>query len=159
VISGLAEATVVVEAARRSGALITASWALQQGRECYLVPGAPDDPATAGSVAFLREAHGEARIVAGVPELLEDLGLGGEGGPPALAGVRASLAQVGLVERDVAIAVAAGRATVDDLAVATGLATATILGALTVLELRGLVASAYGRYRPAGSLLAADPAG
>ena len=55
IISGLADATVVVEAPARSGALITASWALEQGRECFLVPGAIDAPASAGCLAFLRE--------------------------------------------------------------------------------------------------------
>ena len=48
VISGLADATVVIEAPARSGALVTASWALEQGRDCFLVPGRVDDPASAG---------------------------------------------------------------------------------------------------------------
>ncbi len=55
IISGLADATVVVEAPARSGALITASWALDQGRDCFLVPGSIDAPASAGCLAFLRE--------------------------------------------------------------------------------------------------------
>ena len=75
IISGLADATVVIEAPARSGALITASWALEQGRDCFLVPGPIDDPAHAGCLAFLREFPGGARIVAGVPQLIEDLGL------------------------------------------------------------------------------------
>ena len=66
-ISGLAEATVVVEAAEGSGALITARWALEQGRGCFVVPGSIDAPKSAGCLAFLREFAGEARIVAGVP--------------------------------------------------------------------------------------------
>jgi len=55
VISGLADATIVVEAAARSGALITAAWALEQGRECFVVPGSIDALASAGCLAFLRE--------------------------------------------------------------------------------------------------------
>ena len=74
-ISGLADASIVVEAAARSGALITARWALEQGRGCFLVPGSIDAPASAGCLAFLRAFAGEARIVAGIPELIDDLGL------------------------------------------------------------------------------------
>ncbi len=74
IISGLADATIVVEAPARSGALITASWALEQGRECFLVPGPIDAPAAAGCLSFLREFHGAARIVAGIPQLVADLG-------------------------------------------------------------------------------------
>jgi DNA processing protein len=158
VVSGLAEATVVVEAGVRSGALITADWALQQGRGCFVVPGAIGAPASAGCLAFLREAAGEARVVAGIPELLDDLGLGGDvaGRGHSGATLGATLAELGEVERRVAVELAAGATTVDRLAAATGLATATILGALTLLELRGLVVAAYGRYIPAGRLLETD---
>ena len=58
----------------RSGALITASWALEQGRPAYLVPGRLTDGTYAGSLAFLREFIGEAKIVAGIPQLIADLG-------------------------------------------------------------------------------------
>src|SRR6185369_9089659 len=61
IISGASDATVVVEAPARSGALITASWALEQGRPCYLVPGSIDAPASAGCLAFLREFGPEAQ--------------------------------------------------------------------------------------------------
>lgn len=75
VISGLADATVVVEAGERSGALITAHWALEQGRGCFLVPGPIDAPRSVGCNRFLREYPGEARLVAGIAELVEDLEL------------------------------------------------------------------------------------
>jgi DNA processing protein len=75
IISGLADAVVVVEAGARSGALVTAAWALEQGRECFLVPGSIDAPQSAGCLAWLRDYAGAARIVAGVPQLLEDLEL------------------------------------------------------------------------------------
>jgi DNA processing protein len=156
IISGLADATVVVEAGARSGALTTAAWALEQGRTLHIVPGRLDDPAVAGSLAFLREAGPEARIVAGIPELLEDLGLLAER-PPRLAPGDALLAGLGTMEGAIARPVAAGVATVDELALATGAGSATILGALTALEVRGLVAEVFGRYRPTGALAARTP--
>ena len=57
-ISGSADAVVVVEAGARSGALVTASWALEQGRECFLVPGSIDAPTSAGCNGFLRDWPG-----------------------------------------------------------------------------------------------------
>jgi DNA processing protein len=180
-VSGLADATVVVEAGRRSGALITAGWALEQGRECFLVPGPMDSPTSAGCNAFLRSFPGQARVVCGVPELIEDLDLGAAdgadgagdsvgparatsrtdsaGAPSAMAagaGRGAVMASLGPVERTLAEALVHGPATADDLAARTSLPGAAILSALTLLELRGLVTGSYGRYGPAG-LLARRP--
>jgi DNA processing protein len=161
VISGLADATVVVEAPRKSGALITAAWALEQGRECFIVPGAIGTPTAAGSLDFLRANHGQARIVSTIPGLLEDLGLLDPRRPP----IETAAVGLGTVEGRLAALVADGHATVDDLVATTGLAVATVLSGLTLLEMRGLVAAAYGRYRPHGLLMpsgaprAARPAG
>ncbi|MGD0249016.1 MAG: DNA-processing protein DprA [Candidatus Limnocylindrales bacterium] len=186
-VSGLSDATVVVEAGRRSGALITAGWALEQGRECFLVPGPFDSPTSAGCHAFLRSFPGQARVVSGIAELIEDLGLDGgvesasrveidtgvgtaaeaasatlsgagkrrRSGPSSATpglGHAAVLASLGPVERDLAHELAKGPATADQLAVRTSLTCAAVLSALTLLELRGLVTSAYGRYSPSGSL-------
>lgn len=161
-ISGLADATVVVEAAARSGALITARWALEQGRGCFLVPGSIDAPTAAGCLAFLRLFAGEARIVAGVAELIDDLGLlestSDTTGRPAMGPSReAILALLGDSEARVAAALVDGAATVDELAERTELAVAAVLGTLTMLEMRDLVTSAYGRYRPAGALAGLAP--
>ena len=163
VISGLADATVVVEAGARSGALLTANWALEQGRECFVVPGAIDSPASAGCLAYLREFPAQARIVAGVPQLLEDLDLvdlpdpldGTALAPP----VAAVLVELGEGARRVAAALVHGLTTVDELVAATTMPVAAVLGALTLLEARGLVIGSYGRYRPAGRLAAAPNAG
>ncbi|MEA2519753.1 MAG: processing protein, partial [Chloroflexota bacterium] len=62
VISALSDATIVVEAGVRSGALITAKFALEQGRDLFVVPGGLDEPRSAGCLAWLREYPGEARI-------------------------------------------------------------------------------------------------
>jgi DNA processing protein len=161
-ISGLADATVVVEAAAGSGALITARWALEQGRDCFLVPGSIDAPTSAGCLAFLRAFSGEARIVAGIAELVDDLGLVGStpdatNTPAAGPSREAILAVLGGTEARVAAALADGVTTADDLAERTDLPIATVLGTLTLLEMRELVISAYGRYRPVGALAAVAP--
>jgi DNA processing protein len=154
IISGLADATVVVEAGARSGALTTAAWALEQGRDLYIVPGRLDDPAVAGSLAFLREAGPEARVVAGIAELLEDLGLGGDVAPSSAA-ARIVRSGLGPAEAAAAAALVAGAATPDEIAAATGLPGASVLAVLTALEIRGLVVEAFGRYRAAGPLAGA----
>ncbi len=160
-ISGLADATVVVEAAAGSGALITARWALEQGRDCFIVPGSIDAPASAGCLSFLREFAGEARIVAGIAELVDDLGLVPLGttalGRFGAVSLEAMLAAMGGVEATVAEALIGGLTTADELAEQTDLPVAAILGALTILEMRGFVVSAYGRFRAAGPLAAAPP--
>lgn len=159
IISGLADATVVVEAPARSGALITASWALEQGRECFLVPGAIDAPASAGCLAFLREFPDSARIVAGIPQLLDDLGLADHLAEPGVpTDVAATLAGVGAAAGRIGRELVLGRATVDELVAVTGWPVATVLVALTMLERHGLAVGVHGRFRPSAGLAAADPA-
>lgn len=153
IISGLSDATVVVEAPARSGALITASWALEQGRSCYLVPGAIDAPASAGCLSFLREWESEAHLVAGVPQLIADLGFAGPVNSGDDAVSAATTRSLGTVEGAIAAHLVAGHVTVDELVAVTDLPVATVLTALVLLERRGLVVGIHGRYRPAGSLL------
>jgi DNA processing protein len=174
IISGLTDAVVVVEAGARSGALLTAAWALEQGRECFLVPGPIDAPQSAGCLAWLRDYAGAARIVAGIPQLLEDLGLAaaaafpGHGRrsrlvppPRPLRAPSVAARQVELAPREarIARALVTGAATADELVALTGLTIPAVLAGLTALEAAGLAVGAYGRYRPAGFLASAgDPA-
>ena len=69
----------------------------------------------------------------------------------------AVLASLGPAERSVAEALLGGSAIVDDVARSARQPVATVLGALTVLELRGLVTAGGGRYRLAGVLAGAPP--
>ena len=174
-ISGASDAVVVIEAGARSGALVTASWALEQGRECFLVPGSIDAPASAGCNGFLRDWPGLARIVSGIPQLLDDLGLMGSAGLVGVPELRDPDRPVPIkpwVELPSAAAVLAGRdeaqkgvadgllrgaTTVDELVAVTTLSVGGVLGALTRLEASGLVRANRGRYEPLGALAAAPP--
>lgn len=71
IVSGLARAVVVVEAAHRSGSLITARLALDQGREVLAVPGHPMDARAAGANALIRDG---ATLVRGADDVLAALG-------------------------------------------------------------------------------------
>jgi DNA processing protein len=154
-ISGLADATVVVEAGPKSGALITADWALEQGRELFMLPGSIDAPQSAGCLEWLHRYPEQARLVPSVPQLIHDLNLLDSPAAGRRPSLQAELIELGGTARAVALELVRGRATVDDLVAATGHAVATVLGALTMLETRGLTTSAYGRYRPAGRLATA----
>jgi DNA processing protein len=135
IIAGLAAATVVVEARERSGALITADFALEGGREVFAVPGEITSALSAGTNALLRLG---ATPLTSAGDVLEALGIV----PPAAP-------RVELGEEATAVLVALSReaAGVDELVRVTGLDAAAVATALAELELAGAVAEAEGLYR------------
>jgi DNA processing protein len=156
-ISVLTDATIVIEAPLRSGALITARHALEQGRSVLAAPGRPGDPSTAGCLALLRETP--ARPFVGLDELVVDLDLLGPRSPagtavrPADLDADTALRLLGPAERAVAERLSRGPASADALIADTGLTPAVTSGAVMLLLLRGWVQSVGPAYLAAGPLV------
>ena len=163
IISALAGATIVVEAPARSGALITARHALEQGRQLLVAPGRPLDPAVAGNLALLRETP--ARALVGLDEMIVDLGLDAAMAAAEHSGDASSLplsadAALGLLagaEQAVARALCGGPRTVDGLVHASGQPPGVVAAALTILQLRGWARVLGALHLPAGPLVNAHP--
>jgi DNA processing protein len=154
VIAALALGVIVVEAGRQSGALITARLAAELGKEVFAVPNRVDAPGAAGAHALIRDGAKLVESVADVLEEFPDLGIqapaaadAAGAGPTAAAarqgtlGLRASLSP----EESQLVEVMDGEPlALDTLIQRTGLAPARVSGALTLLELKGLVRALPG---------------
>jgi DNA processing protein len=139
IIAGLAGATVVVEARERSGALITADFALELGREVFAVPGEITSGLSKGTNDLIRQ--GATPLLAS-EDVLEALGL-----EPVPRAPPPTLSPEG---RAVLAVLADGAAALDEISRATGLGAPEVAVALTELELGGLVEGGDGVYRTRG---------
>lgn len=132
-ISGLAEALVVVEAAEGSGTLITVECALEQGRDVLAVPGPINAPTSRGTNRLIRDG---ATPILDPPDLLAALGLGE---PRPAQGLPPPPCSLGPEEARVFGALGADPTQLDDLALQVGMPIGTLLGTLLGLEIGGLV--------------------
>ena len=138
IVAGLTLATVVIEARERSGALITADLALDEGREVLAVPGEITSQLSRGTNHLLRLGAGPVTCTADVLRVL------GVDPPPARA-APALGPRLELVRATVADAAA----TADEVAQATGQSARVVAAALAELELLGIVEEVDGVYRAA----------
>ena len=147
-ISGLARGVVVVEAAERSGSLITANYALEQGREIFAVPGSPLDPRARGCNKLIRDG---ATLTEGAEDVLAVLSpmLGHDfrepgrdtGTPPGAAIPEAEIDRVRALVEDV---LGPAPVEIDELIRQTGAPAAVVLAVILELELAGRCARQPG---------------
>jgi DNA processing protein len=136
IISGLCRAVIVAEASVRSGSLITARMALEQGRDVLAVPGSVASGQFCGCHALIKDG---APLVETVDDVLENLGEAGRAQPRAMiTGKPRPMSQL-----EAAMAVGEPY-TVDDLAQRTGLTAQDLLAELGALELAGIVGRVAG---------------
>ncbi len=171
IISGLSCGVCVVEAPVRSGALITANLALEQGRDVFAVPGNIDSPNSAGTNGLIRDG---AKAVTGCRDILSEY----EGlfpdrihydaalySPPEKAAAQhvspkreidkpdtipysdleSRLTEYSEDHRKLLRCIARGEAHVDEMAASTGFPAAKVLACMTVLTIRGAVKPLPGK--------------
>jgi DNA processing protein len=143
IISGLSRAVVVVEAGAKSGSLITARCALDQGRDVLAVPGNVLSGRNRGGHALLRDG---ARVVETADDVLDELGLKRGSTADPLARRCLTRLEVDVTSRDPVLAsLPAGEACdLDAIAEQSGLPIPRLLARLLELELQGLVGRAGG---------------
>jgi len=147
VISGLALGTLVVEAAFRSGSLITARLAAEQGRSVYAVPGSILSPVSRGCHRLIQEG---AQLVESPDDILEDLadwlGVGGHSGAPEPPSDAAGTLDP--EHERVLKLMGFDPVSLEELLQRTGLTVEVLSSMLVLMELNGRVASlSHGRYQ------------
>jgi DNA processing protein len=146
IISGLSLGVLVVEAALRSGSLITARTAMDQGREVFALPWSMFHPAGRGCLGLIRDG---AKMVQGIEDILEELGplyqcqqemqTPENEERPVITTMPKSEAEVlGLIGSEVV--------SVDEIVEHSGLAVARVLSALSVLEVERRIVRSEGGY-------------
>lgn len=148
IISGLSLGVLVVEAALRSGSLVTARLALEQNRELFALPGSPRNPTSRGCNALIRQG---AILVEGVEDVLAELrGWSQPTALPAVVSERAPTPALGVEAGAVLAAIGTVPVDIDQLAEQVGLPLPALLAALSELELLGLVENRAGAWLRVG---------
>lgn len=154
IISGLAHGVVVVEATHKSGSLITADWALDQGRDVFAVPGHVGSPLTQGTHKLLREG---AKLVETAGDILEEpygrKAMHEQTPPRASTPTRFESTQpsertveLGPRESNVLSLMSAEGTHIDELIERSGYPAAVVSALLTLLEMKGRARQLPGKW-------------
>lgn len=139
IISGLCRATAVVEAGAKSGALITAEHALEQGRDVYAVPGSIFSAACEGSNRLLQDG---AALLLKASDVVSAYGW--EKGSPT-AGMKAPEPPEDPLQKRIYDLITDEPVSFEDLAYALGIEAAKLNSVLTIMELSGIIIQLSGR--------------
>ena len=142
-ISGLSLGVIVVEAAARSGALISASHAAEQGRDVFAVPGPIDSRTSRGCHQLIRDG---ARLVESIDDVLDELGPLVQAIPRCDGGQVRHPAELQLndQERQVLDAIDVQPTDIDAIVAQSQLAVSRVLSTISVLEIRRLIRRVSG---------------
>ena len=143
IIAGWSHGILVVEAGLNSGALITASQAIEQGRSVYAVPGHINAPSALGSNRLIQQG---AKLVMDASDVLDDLQILLPETKPSSDAAARPLPPLSEDERLVYEAIDATETPIDEIAVKCDLPSATVSSTLLRLELKRLVKQLPGKY-------------
>ncbi|NMC97821.1 MAG: DNA-processing protein DprA, partial [Deltaproteobacteria bacterium] len=151
IISGISYGVVIVEAGEKSGSLITARLALEQGREVFAVPGSIDSAGSRGTNKLIKQG---AKLIENTEDILEEIlpqieqrkPLKGFSAPGTLNAASPPMEKLNAAEQKLYDLVSQKRMHIDDLISVTGFSSADILSALTTMELKGIVRQHPGKF-------------
>jgi DNA processing protein len=138
IISGLTIGVVIVEAGDKSGALITAQHAIEQGRDVYAVPGAPDAKMSVGSNGLIKQG---AKLITCAKDILDDISMSAS----PIIKVPMALPELTETEKSILVLFAEGPRQIDQIAREMQLPVSELMEFLLALELKGVLKELSGK--------------